>query len=103
MCLPDLDSPSVFGALLDPADGGSFSLAPAIPFEVSRSYITDTNVLQSGILHRAGVVRVTEAVTVDNAQDAPWRELVRRVEGISGSRPDAVAPAAAVRLRTAHY
>ena len=87
MCLPDLDSPSVFGALLDPADGGSFSLAPAIPFEVSRAYITDTNVLQSEFSTEQGIVRVTEALTVDNAQNAPWRELVRRVEGISGSVP----------------
>ncbi len=87
MCLPDLDSPSVFGALLDPADGGSFSLAPAIPFEISRAYITDTNVLQSEFSTEQGTVRVTEAVTVDNAQNAPWRELVRRVEGISGSVP----------------
>jgi GH15 family glucan-1,4-alpha-glucosidase len=87
MCLPDLDSPSVFGALLDAADGGSFSLAPVIPFEISRAYITDTNVLQSEFSTAQGTVRVTEAVIADNAQNAPWRELVRRVEGVSGGVP----------------
>ena len=87
MCLPDLDSPSVFAALLDPADGGSFSLAPAIPFEVSRGYVPDTNVLQSEFSTDQGTVRITEGITVDNAQNAPWRELVRRVEGISGTVP----------------
>ena len=46
MCVPELDSPSVFGAVLDPANGGSFSLAPAIPFEVQRAYLPDTNVLR---------------------------------------------------------
>lgn len=87
MCLPDLDAPSVFGALLDPPEGGSFSLAPAVSFEVTRSYIVDTNVLQTEFSTDHGVVRVTDGVTVDNAQDAPWRELVRRVEGISGAVP----------------
>jgi GH15 family glucan-1,4-alpha-glucosidase len=87
MCVPELDSPSLFGALLDPSDGGSFSLAPTLPFEVQRSYLPDTNVLQSEFTTAAGTVRVTEAVTLDTAQAAPWRELVRRVEGGSGRVP----------------
>jgi GH15 family glucan-1,4-alpha-glucosidase len=87
MCVPELDSPSLFGALLDLAGGGSFSLAPALPFEVQRSYLPDTNVLQSEFTTAEGTVRVTEAVTLDPAQAAPWRELVRRVEGVSGRVP----------------
>src|SRR5438067_4186386 len=47
MCIPNLDAPSVFGALLDPAGGGSFSLAPAIGYEVNRSYLEHPNVLQA--------------------------------------------------------
>jgi GH15 family glucan-1,4-alpha-glucosidase len=84
MCVPELDSPSLFAALLDPAKGGSFSLAPAAPFDVHRSYLPDTNVLQSEFTTAEGTVRVTEAVTLDTAQAAPWREVVRRVEGVSG-------------------
>jgi GH15 family glucan-1,4-alpha-glucosidase len=87
MCLPNLDSPSVFAALLDPAGGGSFSLAPAIGYEVTRSYIEETNVLQSEFTTDAGTVRVTEAMTIDSTQTTPWRELVRRVEGLSGTVP----------------
>src|SRR5579875_3235890 len=30
MCAPELDSPSVLAALLDPGEGGSFSLAPPL-------------------------------------------------------------------------
>jgi GH15 family glucan-1,4-alpha-glucosidase len=87
MCLPNLDSPSVFAALLDPAGGGSFSLAPSVRYEVTRSYIDDTNVLQSEFTTEGGAVRVTEAMTVDSTQTTPWRELVRRVEGLSGTVP----------------
>jgi GH15 family glucan-1,4-alpha-glucosidase len=87
MCLPDLDAPTVFAALLDPAAGGSFALAPAVPYEVERSYLPRTNVLQTEYRTAEGSLRVTDAVTVDNAQNAPWRELVRRVEGLSGSVP----------------
>jgi GH15 family glucan-1,4-alpha-glucosidase len=87
MCLPELDAPSVFAALLDPAQGGSFSLAPAIPFEVSRQYLPRTNILRSEFTTADGVVRVTEGLTVDTAQNAPWRELVRQVEGVSGTVP----------------
>lgn len=87
MCVPDLDAPSVFGALLDPAKGGSFSLAPGVPFEVSRRYVEHTNILQTEFRCAEGSVRVTEALTIDNSQSAPWRELVRKVEGLSGSVP----------------
>lgn len=87
MCVPELDSPSVFAAVLDPANGGSFSLVPMIPFEVQRTYLPDTNVLQSEFTTAEGTIRVTDAVTLDTAQNAPWREVVRRVEGLSGRVP----------------
>ncbi|MBV9196557.1 MAG: glycoside hydrolase family 15 protein [Solirubrobacterales bacterium] len=87
MCLPELDAPSAFGALLDPADGGSFSLAPAVPSEARRSYLPETNVLETEYVTDHGSVRVTDALTIDISQNAPWRELVRRVEGLSGTVP----------------
>ena len=36
LCLPNLDSPSAFAAILDPGRGGSFTLQPAIPFQSAR-------------------------------------------------------------------
>jgi GH15 family glucan-1,4-alpha-glucosidase len=85
MCAPEIDSPSLFGALLDPAVGGSFSLAPSAPFEVERRYVPQTNVLQSDYTTSTGTTRVTEALTLDTSQSTPWRELVRQVEGVSGT------------------
>ncbi len=87
MCLPNLDSPSVFAALLDPAGGGSFSLAPAIPYQAERRYLPRTNVARTEYTTDAGRVGVIDAVTIDGAQDAPWRELVREVEGLGGAVP----------------
>lgn len=87
MCLPELDSPSIFGALLDPPSGGRFELAPAVPFTVSRAYVERSNVLQTTFHTAGGRVRVTDAVTLDDGGPAPWRELVRRVEVLAGEVP----------------
>ncbi len=37
LCLPDLDSPSVFAAILDADRGGRFELEPDGPYETQRS------------------------------------------------------------------
>jgi GH15 family glucan-1,4-alpha-glucosidase len=87
MCLPELDSPSVFAALLDPPAGGCFELTPAIPFEVTRGYVPQTNVLQTTFSTANGSVCVTDALTLDSSQSARWRELARRIEGVSGEVP----------------
>ncbi len=84
-CLPDLDSPSVFAALLDQGRGGRFALAPAAPFDAVRRYVPDTNVLETTFTTGEGRVRLTDALTLPSVGLSPSRELVRRVEGISGS------------------
>lgn len=87
MSLPNLHSPTTFAALLDPEDGGRFTLAPAEGFEVARRYLPRTNVLETTYRTGSGVARVTEALTLQDGGLLPWVELARRIEGIEGSVP----------------
>jgi GH15 family glucan-1,4-alpha-glucosidase len=87
LCLPDHDSQAVFAAILDASRGGTFSLAPTVPFEARRRYLPGTNVLETTFSAADGVVRVVDALTLPDAGLAPFRELVRRVEGLSGRVP----------------
>ena len=87
LCLPDLDSPSVFAAVLDADRGGRFALQPEIPAQVERRYVPDTNVLETTFITGQGVVRVTDAMALPGSELGPSRELIRRIEGLSGRVP----------------
>src|SRR5215211_4471118 len=87
LCLPDLDSPSVLGALIDAEHGGRFLLEPEAPYEASRRYLPDTNVLETTFATSAGHVRLTDAMTLPTGDLSPYRELMRRVEGLAGMVP----------------
>src|SRR5262249_8811670 len=87
LCLPNLDSGSVFAALLDSERGGAFELAPSIPHRAERRYVPGTNVLETTFRTDAGAVRVTDALTLPDASLGPFRELARRIEGLAGRVP----------------
>ena len=83
LCLPSFDAPFVFGALVDADRGGRLTLAPAERYDTERRYIRDTNVLETTFHTDRGSVRVTDALALQ-PDDRPVRELVRRIEGVSG-------------------
>jgi GH15 family glucan-1,4-alpha-glucosidase len=87
LCLPDLDSPSVFAAVLDADRGGRFVLGPEIPARVHRRYLPDTNVLETTFTTDQGVVRITDALALPGVDLGPTRELIRRVDCVSGVVP----------------
>jgi GH15 family glucan-1,4-alpha-glucosidase len=87
LCLPDLDSPSVFAAVLDADRGGRFELQPDGPAQVLRRYLPGTNVLETTFTTEHGAVRVTDAMSLPTSELGPARELIRRVDGLSGRVP----------------
>jgi GH15 family glucan-1,4-alpha-glucosidase len=85
MSLPSLHAPTTFAAILDPASGGRFTLAPEGEYEVARRYVGRTNVLETTYRSGDGTVRVTEALTLQDGGLLPWVEHARRIEGLEGS------------------
>ncbi len=84
LCLPDLDSPSVFAAIVDRERGGSFALQPVEQFEATRRYRDDSNVLETTFTTAAGRARLVDAMLFPGEGLEAQRELVRTIEGVSG-------------------
>jgi GH15 family glucan-1,4-alpha-glucosidase len=84
---PSIDSPTVFGSLLDAGRGGSFALGPEHPSEVTRRYLPGTNILETTFVTETGAVSVIDAMTVPAGGLVPLRELAREVKGLRGTVP----------------
>jgi GH15 family glucan-1,4-alpha-glucosidase len=85
---PYVDSPTVFASLLDADRGGRCMLAPRDPYHVRRRYLPETNVLETTFVTDGGVARVTDTLTLPVGDGlVPFRELARRIEGVSGVVP----------------
>jgi GH15 family glucan-1,4-alpha-glucosidase len=82
LCLPNLDSPAVFAAILDAERGGGLVVQPSIPFDASRRYIPGTNVLETVFSTDRGTVRLVDAMTIPDDFLVPARELARSIEGL---------------------
>jgi GH15 family glucan-1,4-alpha-glucosidase len=85
LCWPRFDSPSVFGAILDPRSGGHWSIRPVDESEVSRRYIENTNVLETTFLESSGQIVLTDFMTVTSEENKgralwPEHELVRQIK-----------------------
>ncbi len=80
LCWPRFDSPSVFGRLLDP-EGGSWSIAPTVPYRSTRRYLPETNVLETTFHCPGGSVRLLDFMPLQGARlddsAVPEQEIVR--------------------------
>lgn len=84
LCWPRFDSPSLFGAILDPA-AGRWRIAPAGPFKTERQYLKHTNVLQTRFETATGLMVLTDLMPVASEEEKKWlllpeREILRLVE-----------------------
>src|SRR5881628_3647594 len=78
LCLPRMDSPSVFAAMLD-RDAGSFRLGPAdVSVPAGRRYIPGTMVLETSWETRMGWVIVRDALSAGPG----YNEALAKSEGI---------------------
>jgi GH15 family glucan-1,4-alpha-glucosidase len=62
MCLPYLDSPSVFAAILDDEKGGSFAIRPEGPYDSAQAYLPRTNVLKTRFRTAGGELELTDCM-----------------------------------------
>jgi GH15 family glucan-1,4-alpha-glucosidase len=88
LCSPHLDSPTIFGALLDDAKGGRFAVTPEGAWDSAQHYFTETNVLQTLFRTPAGEAEVVDFMPAGDAAFAlagHRDHLLRRVRGLSGA------------------
>lgn len=85
-CYPDVDSPSVFGAILDDKKGGRFQIFPtADRVTHKQSYLPSTNVLVTRFLMPDGIAELEDFMPVGIPSGSPWyHHLYRRVRCVKG-------------------
>ena len=93
MCLPRMDSPSVFGSILD-RDAGSFRIGPAdVDVPAARRYLPGTMVLETTWETRMGWVIVRDALSI-----GPWHHETERSHSHRRSPTDHDADHVMLRL-----
>ena len=64
LCLPYLESSSIFAAILDNERGGHFAIQPVSKFSSFQNYIKETNILQTTFNTPFGMVTITDFMPV---------------------------------------
>lgn len=74
LCLPSLDSPSVFAALLDADRGGFFQVTAVDAWDSSAAYLPETNILTTRFRTPTGQMSLTDFMPI--AADGPLKQEV---------------------------
>lgn len=88
LCLPRFDSSFIFGSLLDPVKGGTFSIQPGVEkFTSKQYYLKNTNILVTEFKANGGVFRVTDFAPRFYQYDRYYKPLmlIRKIEPVSGN------------------
>ena len=89
-CLPQFDSPSIFGAILDSNKGGYFKVSGVGEGVQRQLYHPDTNVLMTHFSNSHGVALLEDFMplgdTAAGGGGAHSPTIIRRVTGVRGSR-----------------
>jgi len=80
LCIPFLDSPSIFATILDLERGGVFSITPLLKYHSFQRYIEDTNVLVTEFTTATGEAQITDFMPPIEA-GKEFRMLLRKIEG----------------------
>jgi GH15 family glucan-1,4-alpha-glucosidase len=85
-CLPDLDGPSHFGALVDDAQGGRFSIAPVGEFHSEQHYLQRTLVLETIFETPFGRGVITDWIPQNHLAGLqhPLPIICRKIEVVAG-------------------
>jgi GH15 family glucan-1,4-alpha-glucosidase len=90
-CLPNLDSPSIFAAILDPKMGGTFRIAPVDdPWTSQQEYLKDTNILKTVFKTPSGTLELTDwmhmgAFSHEETEEHLLPIIIRHVRCTEGS------------------
>lgn len=86
-CLPHFDSPSVFAAILDEKQGGTFKIAVLHDSSHRQLYLPETNVLITRFLSEEGVGEVVDFMPIARPGQAKRNEIIRIVHSVRGTLP----------------
>jgi GH15 family glucan-1,4-alpha-glucosidase len=89
LCWPRFDSSAIFAALLDRQRGGFWSIEPTEDYEVERSYLEDSNLLETRFQSAGGTATLTDLMPVASETNKrnrliPDHEIIRVVECTRG-------------------
>jgi GH15 family glucan-1,4-alpha-glucosidase len=85
LCYPNVDSPTVFAALLDEKQGGCWQIeAQLSDMRIRQLYLPDTNVLITRFLAEEGVAELTDFMPIESEAEEP-NEIVRMITVIRGT------------------
>ncbi|MDD2599885.1 MAG: glycoside hydrolase family 15 protein [Kiritimatiellae bacterium] len=87
LCLPEFDSPSLFGSLLDKDKGGCFGIKVDPSFKIEQRYIPNTNIVETTFSGDSGTLQVIDFMPRYKSDDRVYNcppEVIRIVRLLAG-------------------